>query len=283
MFEFIYRCNPTESPTQSRPIDAEQARARLVQGNKQFVDLINSSDDPSALHQEIIAIDLSALGIAEDSAGVPRQQPFAAVLACSDARVPVELLFNQACNDLFVVRLAGNVITDECVGSIGYAVKNLDESVKLVVVLGHTCCGAVTAAVDSYLRPTSYPGITSAMGMRSIIDRVFVSVRSGAQALERVGITQTSDGSSYRERLLDLSVVLNSAMMAMSLQQILSEVVSVECPVVYGVYDLASRMVWAPDMELDSQPWVTPRLANPPLSPSEFESLATRFASLSQV
>ena len=282
MFEFIYRCDPTESPTQSRPIDAEQARARLIRGNKRFADLIKSSDDPSALHQEIIALDLNAFGIAEDSDGVPLQRPFAAVLSCSDARVPVELIFHQACNDLFVVRLAGNVINDECVGSIGYAVTNLEESVKLVVVLGHTCCGAVTAAVDSYLRPTSYPEITSALGMRSIIDRVFVSVRSGAQALERIGITQTSDGNSYRERLLDLSVMLNSAMMAMSLQQIFSEVISVECPVVYGVYDLASRMVWAPHMELDSRPWVTPQLADPPLSLGEFENLATRFASLSQ-
>lgn len=282
MFEIVYRCNPAEGPTQTRPKDAEQARTRLVQGNQQYTDLIKSSADPDVFHQDVISLDLSAFGIAEDSASVPRQQPFAAVLSCSDARVPVEMIFHQACNDLFVVRLAGNVMTNECVGSIGYAVRHLDDSVKLVVVLGHSCCGAVNAAVDSYLSPANYPGTTSDLGMRSIIDRVLVSVRAGAQSLKRVGITQASDESHFRERLLDLSVVLNSAMMAMSLQQVMSEVVSVGCPVVYGIYDLATRVVWAPHLEPDSQSYSKPHLADPPSSAAEFESLADRLASSSE-
>jgi len=240
--------------------------------------LIKNSADPNVIHQEVIPIDPRALGIAEDSGDVPSQRPFAAVLSCSDARVPVELIFHQGCNDLFVVRLAGNVVTDECAGSIGYALRHLDESVKLVVVLGHTHCGAVTAAVDSYVSPAIYQEITSPLGMKSIIDRAIVSVRSGALALERIGVTQASDESKFRESLLELSVVLNSAMMAMLLQQVVSEAASAKCPVVYGVYDLASRTVWAPDMESGSRPWLESRLADPPNSTGEFESLADLLA-----
>ena len=278
MFEIVYRCD--SNLAKPRPVDAQEARARLVDGNQQFASLVKGGTDSAALHQEVIPLSPNALGISEDSTGVPRQQPFAAVLSCSDARVPIELIFHQACNDLFVVRLAGNVITNECVGSIGSAVRNLGESVKLVVVLGHTCCGAVSAAVDSYLRPSNYPGIISALGLRSIIDRIFVSVRSGAQALDRIESPKPSDGNIYRERLLQTSVLLNSAMMAMSLQQLVSEVVSVQCPVVYGVYDLRSRIVWAPDMDSDLEPWSAPRLANPPSSFDEFEALASRIASI---
>ena len=278
MFEIVYRSKPAGSPIQSRPATADEARVRLVEGNKLFARLIRNSSDPKALHQEIIPIDLTALGIDTGCEDVPSQQPFAAVLSCSDARVPVELIFHEACNDLFVVRLAGNIVTNECVGSIGYAVRNLDDNVKLVVVLGHTCCGAVAGAVDAYLEPTNYPGITSALGMRSILDRVFVSVRTGAQALERVGITRSNDEQNYRKLLLDLSVVLNSAMMAMSLQEIMSEVVSAECPVVFGVYDLASRLVWAPNIDSDAIPWVEPQLADPPATLDELVKLATQIA-----
>ncbi len=283
VFEIVYRCDPVGSPAPPRPTDAQEVQERLVEGNKRFATLIKGSTDPSISNQEVIPISLAALGIAEDSSGVPRQQPFAAVLSCSDARVPVELIFHQGCNDLFVVRLAGNVVTNECAGSIGYSLRHLDESVKLVVVLGHTHCGAVTAAVDSYVHPESYSEITSALGMKSIIDRAIVSVRSGAQALERLGVTQASDENKFREQLLNLSVVLNSAMMAMLLKQVVSEVASVKCPVVYGVYDLVSRTVWAPDVESSSRPWLESRLADPPTSAREFESLADRLAGAIQV
>lgn len=75
------------------------------------------------------------------------QQPFAVILTCSDSRVPPEILFDQGIGDLFVVRNAGNVLDDIVEGSIAYAIEHL--GVPLVVVLGHTRCGAVTAAIKS--------------------------------------------------------------------------------------------------------------------------------------
>lgn len=79
------------------------------------------------------------------------QHPFAAVLACSDSRVPVELLFDQGFGDLFVIRVAGAVPGPDQLGSLEYAVEHL--GVPLVLVLGHTGCGAVAAAVDKHQAP----------------------------------------------------------------------------------------------------------------------------------
>src|SRR6185503_16621477 len=78
---------------------------------------------------------------------VSDQKPFATILGCSDSRVPIELVFDQGFGDLFVVRVAGNVIAPDVVGSLEYAVAHLATS--LVVIVGHQNCGAVTAAVQA--------------------------------------------------------------------------------------------------------------------------------------
>ena len=75
------------------------------------------------------------------------QHPFAVIVSCSDSRVPPEIVFDQGLGDLFIVRVAGNIINDEGLGSIEYAVTHL--GARLIVVLGHTHCGAVTAALES--------------------------------------------------------------------------------------------------------------------------------------
>ena len=77
----------------------------------------------------------------------PQQKPIAVVIACSDSRVVPEFIFDQGIGDLFVVRLAGNIIDDSVLGSVEYAVQQL--GVRLIMVLGHTFCGAVNAAMDS--------------------------------------------------------------------------------------------------------------------------------------
>ena len=84
-------------------------------------------------------------------------EPFAIVLACSDARVPVEVVFDQSIGDVFVVRVAGNVVTPEVLGSIEFAAQQL--GARLVVVLGHTECGAVLATLDQLQNP--HPGTVS--------------------------------------------------------------------------------------------------------------------------
>ncbi|MGB0715810.1 MAG: carbonic anhydrase [Phycisphaerae bacterium] len=105
---------------------------RLEQGNRRFVKGMARHPHMSARLRR----DLTSHG----------QHPFATILACSDSRVPVELLFDQGIGDLFVIRVAGNVVGMDESGSIEYAVEHLD--CPLIVVLGHKHCGAVTAAVQ---------------------------------------------------------------------------------------------------------------------------------------
>ena len=84
------------------------------------------------------------------------QYPFATIVSCSDSRVPPEIVFDQGLGDLFVVRVAGNVIDDHALGSIEYAVDHL--GVRLIVVLGHQSCGAVKAAKETIAAKTKAPG-----------------------------------------------------------------------------------------------------------------------------
>src|SRR5437899_1684360 len=90
------------------------------------------------------------------------QHPFAAIVSCSDSRVPPEIVFDQGLGDLFVVRVAGNVIDDHALGSIEYAVDHL--GVRLIVVLGHQSCGAVKAAKETIAAKTKAPGHIQSTG-----------------------------------------------------------------------------------------------------------------------
>lgn len=109
----------------------EKALARLMEGNRRHVQHRERHPDMEVKRRH----DLATTG----------QHPFAVILGCADSRVPPELLFDQGLGDLFVIRDAGNVIDDEILGSIEYAVEHL--GVRLVMVLGHEKCGAVSAAV----------------------------------------------------------------------------------------------------------------------------------------
>jgi carbonic anhydrase len=123
----------------SRPAGAQSkvspdaALRALAAGNQRF----------AANHLTSIKRDLEVL----KAHTVERQEPFAAILACADSRVPVELIFDQTISDVFVTRVAGNVVTPEIIASLEYAVAVL--GVKAVVVLGHTGCGAVKAAMKA--------------------------------------------------------------------------------------------------------------------------------------
>ncbi|MES1940558.1 carbonic anhydrase [Salinisphaera sp. T5B8] len=137
-------------------ISAAEARERLKLGNRQFVDNIQNSDTLSR-H-------------ARPAELVLRQSPFAIVLGCSDARVPAEIVFNQGLGDLFVIRVAGNIVAPSQIGSIEFAAGKF--GTPLVVVLGHTQCGAITATLDELQRPTE----NQSRNLRSIVDRVRPSV-----------------------------------------------------------------------------------------------------------
>ena len=122
------------------PVTPGDALARLKQGNQRFVSgLSRHAHESASLRHQLVS----------------GQHPFAIVLGCSDSRVPVELIFDQGFGDLFVIRIAGNVITDGVLGSIEYARIHLNS--QLLVVLGHEGCGAVTAALEARKHASSDP------------------------------------------------------------------------------------------------------------------------------
>ena len=123
---------PTESP---RPVitDPQVALDRLMAGNQRFVDAQMQHPDQDPDHR----LKLSSQG----------QQPFATILTCSDSRLPPELLFDQGLGDLFVARVAGNIVDPALLGSVEYAVGHL--KTPLIVVIGHEKCGAVEATLES--------------------------------------------------------------------------------------------------------------------------------------
>jgi carbonic anhydrase len=98
------------------------------------------------------------------------QEPFAIVLGCSDSRVPAEIVFDQGLGDLFVIRVAGNIVASSQVGSVEFAAARF--GTPLVVVLGHSQCGAIVATLEELQRPTA----NQSRNLRSIVDRVRPSV-----------------------------------------------------------------------------------------------------------
>ena len=138
-------------------ISAGHALARLQEGNRRFV---SNQSGPvvwnSARRAELVA----------------GQEPFAIVLGCSDSRVPAELVFDQGFGDLFVIRVAGNIVAPSQVGSVEFAASSF--GTRLVVVIGHSQCGAVSATVDELLgRQTN-----QSRNLRSIVDRVRPAVET---------------------------------------------------------------------------------------------------------
>lgn len=225
--------------------NAAEARARLDAGNEAFR-LMGEVGSEHVLAAYPIAVSIGA------SSGSPLHDPFAAVVGCSDARVPVEFVFSQASNDLFVIRVAGNVLAQGVTGSIQYAAANLP-SVKIVVVLGHTSCGGLTAAVEAMLNPSAYMELVHSPEMRSIVDSLLVGVRMASLALRAEGGEDVASIPGYREALIDVSAAANAAINA----HVLSSAINLD--VAYGVFDIGSRSVG-----LASEGGWTPGLADPP-------------------
>lgn len=133
-------------------IDATTALARLKEGNKRFVNGVRSLD--------------KLLSHANRKEHLSGQEPFAIVLGCSDSRVPAEIVFGQGLGDLFVIRVAGNIVAPSQVGSVEFAAEQF--KTRLVVVMGHTHCGAVKATLDEMHRPKG----DSSKNIQSIVGRI---------------------------------------------------------------------------------------------------------------
>lgn len=150
-------------------IDADEALARLREGNMRFRSEIRSGD---TLASETRRRQVAAA-----------QAPFAIILGCSDSRVPAEIVFDQGLGDLFVIRVAGNIVAPSQVASVEFAAERF--ATRLVVVLGHSQCGAILATLEELARPAA----ARSRSLRSIVDRV----RPAVEGLLATGLGHDPD------------------------------------------------------------------------------------------
>ncbi|MEX0941596.1 MAG: carbonic anhydrase [Pseudomonadales bacterium] len=183
-------------------IAANEALARLRDGNERF---IKGDTRQSSTRRSVADVALV-------------QEPFAVVLGCSDSRVPVEIIFDQGPGDLFVIRVAGNIVASSQVGSVEFAAAQF--GVRLVVVMGHTRCGAIQATLEELQRPSQ----NQSRNLRSIVDRIRPSVEGlldtdlkndpaalTAHAIRsnvRVSANQLRHGSEILEQLIEAQNLL---------------------------------------------------------------------------
>src|SRR5580698_4707867 len=135
---------------------AREALALLQDGNRRFVSDISNRD---AITSRSRRLELAA-----------SQAPFAAILGCSDSRVPVEIVFDQGLGDLFVIRVAGNIVAPSLIGSVEFAAEQF--GTRLVVVLGHTKCGAIETTLQQLQRPIE----NQSRNLHSIVDLIRPSI-----------------------------------------------------------------------------------------------------------
>ena len=178
------------------PTAAVEALRRLREGNRRFVSGLRSTDAPDRARRLALAT---------------AQRPFAIVLGCSDSRVPAEIVFDQGLGDLFVIRVAGNIVAPSQIGSVEFAAGRFETS--LVVVLGHSQCGAILATLEAVRRETP-----ESPNLRSIVDRIRPSVetvlaaggceneehvvRQAVRANVRASVDHLRHGSALLEELI---------------------------------------------------------------------------------
>jgi carbonic anhydrase len=139
-------------------ISAQEALERLRNGNRRFASDVRGRD---SLTSQTRRRELALV-----------QEPFAIILGCSDSRVPVEIVFDQGLGDLFVIRVAGNIVAPSQIGSVEFAAERF--GTRLVVVLGHSKCGAIQATLEELGRPVE----NQSRNLRSIVDRIRPSVEA---------------------------------------------------------------------------------------------------------
>ncbi len=185
-------------------IAAQQALARLKEGNRRFVTNVQGRERfvSGARPLELLA----------------HQEPFAAILGCSDSRVPVEIVFDQGLGDLFVIRVAGNIVAPSQIGSVEFAAEKF--GTRLVVVLGHSRCGAIEATLEQLQTPKE----NQSRNLHSIVDLVRPSVegllatdlrhnldalvREAVRANIRASVNHLRHGSEIIEQLIQTSGLL---------------------------------------------------------------------------
>ncbi len=230
MIDYVFRFDPAQPESKQTPANAEEARLALIAGNRVFSEWMATcrlGDDSASGAQYVVPCG-GEQSLIPPGDGYPVQKPFAVVLGCADARVPTEMLFGQGFNDLFVVRVAGNVISDSVQGSIDFSLQALSESVRVLVALGHTNCGAVSAAVKVVKENARLPG-----HLPELVDAIKPAVR----------IAQGKKGGNLVADATIENVRLNVHRLMVS-RPIIGELVKAgKVGVTGGVYDLATGKI----------------------------------------
>ncbi|OOY96999.1 carbonic anhydrase [Solemya velum gill symbiont] len=180
-------------------ISAQQALQRLQEGNRRFVSRTGHGEELFDTNRR--------------DQLVSGQEPFAIILGCSDSRVPAEIVFDQGLGDLFVIRVAGNIVAPSQVGSVEFAAEQF--KTPLVVVMGHTHCGAIRATIDELHRPVG----ERSKNIQAIVDRIRPSIESlvstplwedqeefvkhATRANVRASVNQLRHGSALLEKLTE--------------------------------------------------------------------------------
>lgn len=221
---------PGIAAEQPAPLTGAQALTRLQEGNQRFV--AGTGHDPQVTAARSLA--------RVHNTGTEGQHPIAAVLTCADSRTPPELFLDQGFGDVFVVRVAGNVTDPMGLASLEYAVDHL--GVPLVVVIGHTRCGAVDAAVKAVDAPSaaaepSHPPEHYAGNLPGLVDAIEPAVRKAQRALQQdaaqKGKTPSLLNASIRQNVLQSIAQLSSRSPVLA-----REISSGDLLVVGAVYDV---------------------------------------------
>jgi carbonic anhydrase len=172
---------PLQARAQST-LSPDAALNELMQGNKRFTSGHPTARDLALLRQKT----------------VDKQEPFAAVLSCADSRVPVEIVFDQSIGQIFVTRVAGNIVTPEIIGSLEYGAAAL--GTKVILVMGHSNCGAVKAAIQA----KDVPGQISALfpHIRPAVDQAGPSLEPAIKANARIQAGLLREASTVISGLL---------------------------------------------------------------------------------
>ncbi len=177
---------------QGPQLDAEQALARLREGNRRFVDHVVSLE--------------ALLSHARREDHARAQRPFAVILGCSDSRAPAEFVFDQGLGDLFVIRVAGNIAAPSQIGSVEFAVARF--GIRLVVVLGHSNCGAIQATLEAVDHPQDV-----SPALHAIVDRIMPALGEHAEthggAHDHANLHANDQGHALAERRMRDAVRAN--------------------------------------------------------------------------
>jgi carbonic anhydrase len=290
-----YGLDDPEPQGSEPPATQELAMDRLRAGNAHFATFMNNCRKSIARQPVVIPCDKTEVGLGEhDLYGRPKQSPFALVLGCSDAREPAEILFGQGFDDLFTVRVAGNVLGDECVGSVIYALDKFAPisnssaagGLKLILVVGHRNCGAVHAAVEAHEDdPSSLLERVSSTPhpLAAIVARIAPVVTVSAWAIDSSYGPGSSRDKKHTEVLSEIAAYLNAALGAYELSRIVKARFPRDSPppvaVRFGVYDLSNDFVQGgppPYASTTSQPKNS--FGEPPVSPRWFPRAAEKIA-----